>query len=161
MEILKIHSCILLHLHHQHRLNFLKTRELLGPDPLTQKLVFVCFFFQCVRPSGLCRDIVRMVKPRHPRNGSFSRRLWVFSLIILPFSFHFLTFSQSRQLYSKGTLCRVPHENAAVASESGCPSRKGGWKLLCTVNDCPPMGCLRLLWLFMDSIVSKAGHSLA
>lgn len=57
------------------------------------------------------------MKPR--QYGSFSRRLWVFSLIILPFSFHFLTFSQSRQLYSKGTLRRVPHENAAVASHSG------------------------------------------
>lgn len=34
-------------------------------------------------------------------------------------------------------------------------------RLLCPVSDCLPMHCLRLLWLFTEGIVGKAGYSLA
>ena len=67
-------------LYHQHRLNSLKTRDLLEPDPQN-------WFCQSVGQSGLCSDIIECPQKR---SGSFYRRLWICRLIILPFSFHFL-----------------------------------------------------------------------
>ena len=75
-----VHFYILLPLYHQHRLNSLKTRDLLEPDPQN-------WFCQSVGQSGLCSDIIECPQKR---SGSFYRRLWICRLIILPFSFHFL-----------------------------------------------------------------------
>ena len=147
VENRKLISYVLFSLCLQHRLDSLKPRDLLEPDP--KKWFPVCqaiWTLQCHHGDGI------------PQKSSFFS-LWIFRLIILPFSFHFLKFRVGLwKVVKQHTKCEMsiltlnfPRSEHQMKTSLGFivafwlwqSTEEGAWKLLYTVNDYLPVSCLK------------------